>query len=88
VDISTATGVLINVIGGPDMTLAEAQRVVEEVQKRVSESARIIWGAAIDPSFEKRVEVMIVAVGVKSKQILGKLTSEELKKAYGVDVIK
>ncbi len=88
VDISTATGVLINVIGGPDMTLAEAQRVVEEVQKRVSETARIIWGAAIDPSFEKRVEVMIVAVGVKSKQILGKLTGEELKRAYGVDVIK
>jgi len=74
VDISEATGVLIDVIGGLDLTLAEAQKVAEEVQSRVSQNARIIWGAAIDPSMENKIKVMIVVTGVKSTQILGKST--------------
>ena len=71
-DISEATGVLVDVIGGPDMTLSEAERAAEEVQKKVSPNARIIWGAAIDTSFDKRMRIMLVVTGVKSKQILGK----------------
>ena len=50
VDISTANGVLVNVVGGPDMTIGDAQKVAEEVQKRVSPNARIIWGAGVDPA--------------------------------------
>ncbi len=88
VDISTATGVLIHIIGGPEMTVSEAQGVVEEIHKRVGDKARIIWGAAIDPEYEGKVNIMIVATGVKSKQILGKITEEELRAAKGVDVIK
>ena len=75
VDISEATGVLVDVIGGSDMTLGEAERAVEEVQAKVSQNARIIWGAAIDPSVEKKIRVMLVVTGVKSKQILGKDTT-------------
>ncbi|MEM0136965.1 MAG: cell division protein FtsZ, partial [Thermoplasmata archaeon] len=88
VDISTATGVLIHVIGGPEMTVSEAQEIVEEVHKKVGDKARIIWGAAIDPDYEGKINVLIVATGVRSKQILGKITEEELKKRTGVDVIK
>ncbi|MGC8860709.1 MAG: cell division protein FtsZ [Thermoplasmata archaeon] len=88
VDISTATGVLIHVVGGPEMTVSEAQEIVEEVHKRVGDKARIIWGAAIDPEYEGKINVMIVATGVKSKQILGKITEEELRKKQGVDVIR
>ncbi|MDH4123506.1 MAG: cell division protein FtsZ [Thermoplasmata archaeon] len=72
VDVSEATGVLVDVIGGSDMTLGEAERAVEEVQSKVGQNARIIWGAAIDPSVTKKIKVMIVVTGVKSKQILGK----------------
>lgn len=88
VDISSATGVLVHVIGGPEMTVSEAQTIVEEVHKRVGDKARIIWGAAIDPDFEGKINVMIVATGVKSKQIMGKITEEELRERHGVDVIK
>jgi len=88
VDISTATGVLIHVIGGPEMTVSEAQQIVEEVHKRVGDKARIIWGAAIDPDYEGKINVLIVATGVRSKQILGKITEEEIKKRQGVDIIK
>ncbi len=87
VDISTANGVLVNVIGGPDMTVSEAERAVEEIQKKVSNNARIIWGATIDPNYEGKISVLIVATGVKSKQILGKRSLDELRREYGVDVI-
>ena len=48
-DISGATAALVNVVGGPDMTMEEAEGVVQEVYNRVDQNARIIWGAQIDP---------------------------------------
>jgi cell division protein FtsZ len=71
VDIGEATGALVNVTGGPDMTVTDAQKVVEEVHSRINANARIIWGAAIDPALERTIRVMLVIVGVRSKQILG-----------------
>jgi cell division protein FtsZ len=71
VDIGGATGALINVTGGPDMTVSEAQKAAEVVQKAVSPTARIIWGAAVDPTMQSTIRVMLVVTGVKSPQILG-----------------
>ena len=88
VDISTATGVLVNVVGGVDMTIAEAQKVAEILQSRVSSSARIIWGAGVDPSMDHKIRVMIVITGVKSKQILGKSNDTTRLKDTDVDFIK
>ncbi len=71
VDIGGATGALINVTGGPYMTVSEAQKAAEVVQKAVSPTARIIWGAAVDPTMQNTIRVMLVVTGVKSPQILG-----------------
>lgn len=71
VDISGATGALVNVIGGPDMTLAESERVVEEIHARINPDARIIWGTSVDPLLDHTIRAMVVVVGVRSKQILG-----------------
>ncbi len=71
VDISGANGALVNVVGGPDMTVSEAEKVAELIQTKISPSARLIWGAAIDPAMEKKIRVMVVLTGVKSKHILG-----------------
>jgi cell division protein FtsZ len=87
-DISEANGVLVNVVGGPDMTIADAQKVAEEVQKRVSPTARIIWGAAIDPALEHKIRVMVIVAGVQSKQILGRQTDFTRLKDADVDFIK
>jgi cell division protein FtsZ len=83
-DISEATGVLVNVVGSMDMTVSEAQRVAEELQKRVRKDARIIWGAAVDPSLEHKLKVMVVITGVKSKQIVGK---GDVDTKEGIDVV-
>jgi cell division protein FtsZ len=71
VDISDATGVLVNVVGGPDMTMGEALRVVEELHNRVNKDARIIWGSSVDPNLDHTIRAMLVITGVKSRQILG-----------------
>ncbi len=87
VDVTTAHGVLINVTGGNDMTISEAERVAEVVQGKVSPTARIIWGATVDPTIEHTLRVMLVATGVRSKQIVGRRDPSEERARVGVDVI-
>ncbi|HJJ50653.1 MAG TPA: cell division protein FtsZ, partial [Methanocorpusculum sp.] len=68
VDITGATAALINVIGGPDMTMSEAEGVVQEVYQRIDPAARIIWGVQIDPKMEGRMRTMLIVTGVQSPQ--------------------
>jgi len=71
VDISGANGALINVVGGEDMTLDEARKVVEAISEKLDDEARIIWGAQISKDMEKTIRTMLIVTGVKSSQILG-----------------
>jgi cell division protein FtsZ len=71
-DISNAKGALIKVTGGPDMTLQEAQTVAQEIMKRVNPGTRMIWGAAIDPDYAGKINVMVVITGVESPDISGR----------------
>jgi cell division protein FtsZ len=71
VDISSATSALVNVVGGPDMTISEAESVVQEVYSHIDSNARLIWGAQIDPDLEQTVRTMIVVTGVTCTQIHG-----------------
>lgn len=87
VDISGATAALVNVTGGPEMTVSEAEQVAEVIQSKVSPGARIIWGAAIDESLENTIRVMVVITGVKSKQILGP-GKDKKGRDLGLDFIK
>ncbi len=87
VDISEATGALVNVTGGEDMTISEAERVVEEIYSRVDPNARIIWGTTVDPSLKRNIRAMLVITGVKSKQILGPAQKSFENKEYGIDFV-
>ena len=80
VDISGATGALINIIGGNDMSLDECKVVMEQVGKKLSPEAKIIWGAQLSPDMDKSMRVLLIVTGVKSAQILGQSDSmEDLK---------
>ena len=87
VDISEATGALVNVTGGEDMTISEAERVVEEIYSRVDPNARIIWGTTVDPLLKRNIRAMLVITGVKSKQILGPAQKNFENKEYGIDFV-
>ncbi|MFH1332506.1 MAG: cell division protein FtsZ [archaeon] len=71
VDITGANGALINVSGGPDMTLDEAKKVVESVSEKLDEDANIIWGAMISEDLGKTLKTMLIVTGVNSPQIFG-----------------
>lgn len=87
VDISEASGALVNVTGGEDMTISEAERVVEEIYSRVDPNARIIWGTTVDPALKKNLRAMLVITGVKSKQILGPSHRRMENREFGIDVV-
>jgi len=71
VDITGANGALINVVGGEDVTLDEARKVVEAVSEKLDADAKIIWGAQISKDMEGTIRAMLIVTGVKSSQILG-----------------
>ena len=93
VDVTNANGALINVIGGEDMTLDEARKVVETISERLSDDARIIWGAQISKDLEKTIRTMLIVTGVKSSQIFGpgrKTTDkkkQEIEKELGIEFV-
>lgn len=72
VNYDGATGALIQVIGGEDMTLDEINKVGELVTKSLDENANVIWGARVDPALKGRITVMTIITGVKSPWIAGR----------------
>lgn len=80
VDIMGATGALVNVMGGQDMTLEEARKVVENVSEKLDEDARMIWGAQISDDLHGSIRVLLVVTGVKSPQLIGRRTVKDRKK--------
>ena len=72
IDLGDARGALIRVVGGPDMTVTEAQRAAEVVGERINKHARLIWGCSVDPAYEGQVRVLLIVTGAKSTTLIGK----------------
>ena len=93
VEIEGATGALINVSGGADMTIKEAQEIVQRVNERLDPDAKVIWGAQIDPSLGDTIRAMIIVTGVRSPQIYGPTKTyteerkKEIEKVLGIDFV-
>ena len=94
VDITNATGALVNIVGGNDMSLDEYRRIMEIVTSRVSPDAKVISGAQISPDMDKTIKVLLIVTGVKSAQILGaseELTNKQqsdLQEELGIDFLE
>ncbi len=80
VDISNASGALVNIIGGNDMSLDECKLIIEEIGNKLSPDAKLIWGAQISADMEKSLRVLLIVTGVKSSQILGHGETVESRK--------
>ncbi|MFH0987076.1 MAG: cell division protein FtsZ, partial [Candidatus Micrarchaeota archaeon] len=66
VDVSEADRALINVMGGADMTLREAEVICEAVASKIHHNAHIIWGAMISEDMPKKsISVMVLIAGGK-----------------------
>jgi cell division protein FtsZ len=70
-DISNANGALINISGSSDITLQEAEKIVQIVADELDPDANIIWGSQIDEELQNVIRTTIVVAGVKSPHIYG-----------------
>ena len=61
--VQGARGVIINVTGGPDLTLAEVSEASDIVYSAAHEDANIIFGAVVDPKMEGKVKITVIATG-------------------------
>lgn len=64
-DISKASGVLVHVAGGEDMTLEEVTKAGELVTQALPETVKIAWGARVDESMTGHARVMVALTGVE-----------------------
>jgi cell division protein FtsZ len=73
IDYEGATGALIHVVGGEDLTLEEANYVAEIITERMDPKSMVIWGARVDPTMNGDLRVMLILTGVRSPQLLGNI---------------
>ncbi|MFH0875552.1 MAG: cell division protein FtsZ [archaeon] len=90
-----ATGALIHIAGGPDLTLEEINRAGELVTESLDDDANVIWGARVSEDLKGKLTVMTIITGVKSPWILGKndrtQASRQMQKVsdeLGIKIIK
>jgi cell division protein FtsZ len=81
VDYRGASGGLVHITGGPDLTLQEAEGIAQNITDRLDASANVIWGARIQEEYKGKVRVMAIMTGVKSAQVLGPTTQKQADKS-------
>jgi cell division protein FtsZ len=69
VSINGATGILINITGGPDLTLFEVNEASSLIQEAAHEDANIIFGSVIDATFTDEVRITVIATGFDHAQV-------------------
>ena len=71
VDYRGATGGLVHITGGPDLTLDDANSIANKITTRLDSDAKVIWGSRIREEYKGKVRVMAVMTGVNSSNIVG-----------------
>jgi cell division protein FtsZ len=61
--VKGARGVIINVTGGPDLSLIEVSEASGVIQEAAHEEANIIFGAVVDPTMQGKVKITVIATG-------------------------
>lgn len=90
-----ATGALIHIWGGPDMTLEEINRAGELITESLDDDANVIWGARVDDAMKGKLTVMTIITGVTSPWITGKdqylkpsLKLQEVSEELGIEILR
>ncbi|MBD3366222.1 cell division protein FtsZ [candidate division WWE3 bacterium] len=66
VSIDGATGILFNIIGGPDLTMKEIDRAAHVITEAANPDANIIYGTTIDPEMSEQIKITVIATGFDS----------------------
>ena len=65
-----ARGVLINITGGPDMTLFEVDEAANRIREEVDSEANIVFGSTFDDAMEGLLRVSVVATGIEAESVV------------------
>tara|TARA_B100000686_G_scaffold354944_1_gene468394 strand:+ start:4047 stop:5252 length:1206 start_codon:yes stop_codon:yes gene_type:complete len=76
--IKGAQGVLVNITGGNDLTLMEANEATSIIFEEAGSSANIIFGAVIDPNLDDEIRVTVIATGFNMPKAVQKIKNTEL----------
>ncbi|MDB4946812.1 MAG: Cell division protein FtsZ [Labilithrix sp.] len=74
ISVDGATGVLINIVGGPDLKMREIQEAASLVQEQAHEDANIIFGASIDEALGENVKVTVIATGFEHVERMAQMS--------------
>jgi cell division protein FtsZ len=77
--VNGARGVIINVTGGSDLTLAEVSEASDIVYSAAHEDANIIFGAVVDPKMQGQVKITVIATGFDLGRVAVSPAAQESK---------
>ncbi len=83
VSINGARGVLINITGGPDLSLFEINEAASLIHESVDENANIKVGAVIDENMEDNIRITVIATGFNLSKIVVTPAKQEEKNTTG-----
>ena len=86
VEVTNAKAALVNVIGGEDMTVEEAEGALQEVYRMMNPEARIIWGVQVSPELKNMIRTLLIVTGVKSEQIYARKDTK--KEKFGIEIVR
>lgn len=69
IETDSVSGVIVDLVGDPEMTVADISDAVSAVRERIGPDAHVIWGGAVDEAAEKELRVRLVLAGVKSVRV-------------------
>ena len=90
-----ASGAIIQITGGQDMTLEDINSVGELVTQSMSEDATVIWGARVEDNMKGKIAVMTIITGVTSSYVVGPTSPkqqaqarQQLSSELGIEVLR
>ena len=75
--INGASGVIVNITGGPDMTLHEVTDATNIINDAVLDDARVIIGAVVDDNIQGEIQITVIATGFELKSQMPTMAKEE-----------
>lgn len=83
VDLRGASGILVNITAGMDLSLGEFTEVGNQIEEYASENATIVVGTVIDPEMSDEIKVTVVATGLDKAQEVARPVADKMKKPDG-----
>ncbi len=88
--ITGTDGLLVNITGGEDLTLAEVDSAMELLYQAAVSGAKVLFGVVIDPKMANRVQITLIATGLGAERTITAPSQEEesvsLSEVFGDDL--